>query len=63
MRLILLPSTIKKLIINIAVSGTNGYFPNDYCGENWGVIDPATVDAFDFSEVPWYTTYDYLNAN
>ena len=49
--------------MNVAVGGTNGYFPDGQCGKTWSDMDSAAVNAFYNSEGAWYSTWDYPNTN
>ena len=51
------------LILNVAVGGTNGYFPDGQCGKTWSDVDPHSVNAFWNSHGAWYTTWDYPNSH
>jgi len=45
------------LIFNVAVGGTNGYFP-DGNGKPWSNSDPHAVNAFWSAEGEWYNTWN-----
>jgi len=51
------------LILNVAVGGTNGYFPDGQCGKTWSDTDPHSVNAFWNSWGAWYNTWDYPKTN
>ena len=51
------------LLMNVAVGGTNGYFPDGQCGKVWSDTDPVAVNAFYNAEGSWYSTWDYPNTN
>jgi len=34
------------LILNVAVGGTNAYFPDGQCGKPWTNADPHAVNTF-----------------
>eukprot|EP00354_Favella_ehrenbergii_P003095 CAMPEP_0170456332 /NCGR_PEP_ID=MMETSP0123-20130129/4005_1 /TAXON_ID=182087 /ORGANISM="Favella ehrenbergii, Strain Fehren 1" /LENGTH=326 /DNA_ID=CAMNT_0010719781 /DNA_START=48 /DNA_END=1028 /DNA_ORIENTATION=+ len=51
------------LILNVAVGGTNGYFPEGQCGKPWSDMDPHSVNAFYNAEGAWYPTWDYPATN
>jgi len=51
------------LILNVAVGGTNGYFPDGQCGKTWSDTDSKAVNAFWNSWGSWYNTWDYPNTN
>lgn len=50
-------------IFNVAVGGTNGYFPDGKCGKTWSDTDPHSVNAFWNSWGTWYTTWNYPASN
>jgi len=41
------------LIFNVAVGGTNGYFPDGECGKQWSDTDPHAPNAFWNAESAW----------
>ena len=41
------------LILNVAVGGTNGYFPDGQCAKTWSDTDPKAVNAFWNSRSDW----------
>jgi hypothetical protein len=47
------------LILNVAVGGTNGYFPDGQCGKTWTDTDPHSVNAFWNSWGAWFPTWNY----
>ena len=49
--------------MNVAVGGTNGYFPDGQCAKTWSDTDPKAVNAFWNSRSDWYSTWDYPNTN
>jgi len=51
------------LILNVAVGGTNGYFPDGQCGKTWSNADPKAVNAFYASTNTWYKTWNYPATN
>jgi len=51
------------LILNVAVGGTNGYFPEGQCGKTWSDNDPHSVNAFWNSWGAWYPTWNYPQTN
>ena len=42
------------LILNVAVGGTNGYFPDGQCGKTWSDTDSHAVNAFWNSWGSWF---------
>ncbi len=44
------------LIINLAVGGTNGYFPDGF-GKPWSNTDPHAINAFWNSKNQWFPTW------
>lgn len=44
------------LIINVAVGGTNSYFPDGY-GKPWSNADPSAINAFWSAKAQWYPTW------
>ena len=51
------------LILNVAVGGTGGYFPEGQCGKTWSNNDPHSVNAFWNSWGAWYPTWKYPETN
>lgn len=51
------------LILNVAVGGTNGYFPDGQCGKTYSDTDPHSVNAFWNSNGQWYPTWNYPATN
>jgi hypothetical protein len=51
------------LIFNVAVGGTNGYFPDGQCGKTWSDLDGHSVNAFWNSWGAWYPTWNYPATN
>jgi beta-glucanase (GH16 family) len=47
------------LIFNVAVGGTNAYFPDGACGKPWSNNDPHAVNAFYNAKGQWYSTWNY----
>ena len=47
------------LILNVAVGGTNAYFPDGQCGKTWSNTSPTAVNDFWNSWGSWYTTWNY----
>lgn len=45
------------LIMNIAVGGTNSYFPDGVGGKPWSDTDPHSVNAFWNAKNTWYPTW------
>lgn len=46
------------LIFNVAVGGTNDYFPDGKCGKTWTNGDPKAVNTFWDSKATWSQTWD-----
>lgn len=46
------------LIFNLAVGGTNGYFPDGQGGKPWSDTDPHSVNAFNNAKNAWYSTWN-----
>ena len=42
------------LIMNVAVGGTNGYFPDGQCGKPWSDLSPTSVNDFWNTHATWY---------
>ena len=51
------------LILNVAVGGTNGYFPDGECGKTWSDLSPTAVNDFWNSWGTWYKTWNYPETN
>jgi len=51
------------LILNVAVGGTTGYFPEGQCAKPWSNNDPHSVNAFWNSWGAWYPTWNYPQTN
>ena len=51
------------LVMNVAVGGTNGYFPDGDCNKTWTNSDPKAVNAFWDSNSTWYPTWNYPASN
>ena len=51
------------LILNVAVGGTNGYFPDGQCGKPWA--DASTTASNDFYNTrgAWYPSWNYPASN
>lgn len=45
--------------MNVAVGGTNAYFPDGQCGKPWSNTDPASVNAFYNAKEQWFNTWNY----
>jgi hypothetical protein len=45
------------LILNVAVGGTNAYFPDGSTGKPWSDTDPHSVNAFYNSRGAWQQTW------
>ena len=45
------------LIIDLAIGGTNGYFPDGVGGKPWSDSDPHAVNAFYNAKDAWYSTW------
>jgi len=41
------------LILNVAVGGTNAYFPDGQCGKPWTNADPHAVNTFWDNKGQW----------
>mmetsp|Transcript_8905 Transcript_8905/g.6666 ORF Transcript_8905/g.6666 Transcript_8905/m.6666 type:complete len:180 (-) Transcript_8905:58-597(-) len=46
------------LILNVAVGGTNAYFPDGVGGKPWTNDDPNSVNAFWNAKDQWYSTWE-----
>lgn len=46
------------LIMNLAVGGTNSYFPDGMAGKPWSNQDPHSVNAFYNAKGQWYSTWN-----
>jgi len=51
------------LILNVAVGGTNEYFPDGKCGKPWTNDDPHSVNAFYNAKDTWFNTWNYPASN
>jgi hypothetical protein len=47
------------LVLNVAVGGTNSYFPDGQCGKTWTNNDQHSPNAFWGSKGAWYPTWNY----
>ena len=47
------------LVLNVAVGGTNGYFPDGQCGKPWSNTSPTAVNEFYNAKAQWYPTWNY----
>ena len=47
------------LIFNVAVGGTNDYFPDGECGKPWENSDPRAPNTFWNTKDQWYPTWNY----
>jgi len=47
--------------MNVAVGGTNGYFPDGVGGKPWSDTDPHSVNAFYNSRPQWEQTWGREN--
>ena len=45
------------LLINMAVGGISGYFPEGQAGKPWSDMDPHSVNAFYNSKGQWWPTW------
>jgi hypothetical protein len=45
------------IILNVAVGGTGGYFPDGVDGKPWTDTDPHAVNSFWNAEKTWYPTW------
>jgi len=50
-------------IFNVAVGGTNDYWPEGQCGKPWSNTDPHSVNAFYNAKDNWFKTWDYPNSH
>jgi len=51
------------LIFNVAVGGTNGYFPDGQCGKPWSDQSPQAVNEFYNAKGAWYPGWNYDATN
>jgi len=51
------------LIFNVAVGGTNSYFPDGQCGKTWTNTSPTASNDFWNSHGAWYPTWNYPATN
>lgn len=51
------------LILNLAVGGTNSYFPDGQGGKPWSDLDSHSVNAFYNAKGQWYPTWQGENAS
>lgn len=49
------------LIFNVAVGGTNNYFPDGKCGKPWTNTDPHASNTFWNAKGQWEQTWDLEN--
>ena len=49
------------LIFNVAVGGTNGYFPDGHCNKPYANTDPKSVNTFWDAKGAWLPTWDLEN--
>lgn len=47
------------LIFNVAVGGTNAYFPDGQCGKTWTNNDSRSANTFWNTNGVWYPTWNY----
>jgi beta-glucanase (GH16 family) len=47
------------LIFNVAVGGTNDYWPEGQCGKPWSNTDQHSVNAFYNAKGAWMNTWNY----
>lgn len=47
------------LIFNVAVGGTNSYFPDGWCNKPWSNNDPRAPNTFYNTKSQWYPTWNY----
>jgi beta-glucanase (GH16 family) len=47
------------LIMNVAVGGTNAYFPDGQCGKPWTNTDSRSANTFWNTKDQWYPTWNY----
>jgi len=51
------------LILNVAVGGTNGYFPDGQCGKPWNNGSSRAANEFYANKAAWYDSWDYPDTN
>jgi beta-glucanase (GH16 family) len=51
------------LILNVAVGGTNEYFPDGQCGKPWSNNDPRSVNTFYNNKGAWYPSWNHPASN
>jgi beta-glucanase (GH16 family) len=51
------------LILNVAVGGTNAYFPDGQCGKTWTNDDSRSANTFWNTHGVWYPTWNYPATN
>ena len=51
------------LVMNVAVGGTNAYFPDGQCGKTWSNTSPTAANDFYNSWSTWYPTWNYPESN
>jgi len=51
------------LIMNVAVGGVNGYFPDGQCGKPWVDSSPSTANDFYNTKSEWYPSWNYPATN
>lgn len=49
--------------MNVAVGGTNGYFPEGQCEKPWSNTSPSSVNEFYNAKSAWYPTWNYPATN
>ena len=47
------------IIFNVAVGGTNSYFPDHMCGKTWENSDPRAATTFWNTHEAWYPSWNY----
>jgi beta-glucanase (GH16 family) len=47
------------LIFNVAVGGTNDYFPDGWCAKPWNNVDPKAVNTFYDNKEQWFPSWNY----
>ena len=51
------------LVFNVAVGGTNDYWPEGQCGKPWSNTDSHSVNAFWNNKSVWYDSWNYPASN
>jgi len=46
-------------IFNVAVGGTNSYFPDGECDKPWSNTDPSASNTFYDTKSEWYPSWNY----